>query len=524
MSYEAKYKRFIARTGLDEKPFQTECFNWCIMKETKGEKVISEQQEQEQEQKQEQVSEANQVISEASNEIYGGILALEMGLGKTIIMLGLIECNFKRHTLIVMPCALLDQWEKCIQKMFGHNPLVYHGSNKKSKSMTVFDILTYPIVLTTYGQLAYTENNECSSLLHDIIWDRVICDEGHNVSHHKTKVYAGIMKVRSKIHWLVTGTPIQNREKELHNLYNILGLKKEYYKKKSNYKEIINKFVFYRTKAGVGLVISPMNIYTDIIEWSNETELNIARRIHSKVLKFNVRLDKAEEEKEKEAEARTCEAEARTCEVEAQAQTGAGAEAVAGEDKAMLLLYMLKAKKFCIYPPMLEYKKNETNKLQAVASKILSRQDNGCGKIVFCHYYAEIDALATLLQEANPLLSITKFDGRIPISKRHAILNDPVNVLIAQIKMCREGLNLQENYSEIYFPSPHFNPAVEAQAIARCWRIGQKKEVNVFKFAMKEPVKEMNENITAYSMDSYTFLLQNKKRKIIEKMEESATA
>jgi ABC-type Zn2+ transport system substrate-binding protein/surface adhesin len=48
--------------------------------------------------------------------------------------------------------------------------------------------------------------------------------------------------------------------------------------------------------------------------------------------------------------------------------------------------------------------------------------------------------------------------------------------------MCREGLNLQDNYSEAYLPSPHFNPATEQQAIARCWRIGQKKEVNVFRY------------------------------------------
>ena len=112
----------------------------------------------------------------------------------------------------------------------------------------------------------------------------------------------------------------------------------------------------------MGLVISPMNIYTDIIEWSNESELNIARRIHSKVLQFNVRLDKAEE-------AQSCEVEAQTCEVEVEVE----AQTVASEDKAMLLLYMLKAKKFCIYPPMLEYKNNEANKLQAVASKITSK-------------------------------------------------------------------------------------------------------------------------------------------------------
>ena len=52
-------------------------------------------------------------------------------------------------------------------------------------------------------------------------------------------------------------------------------------------------------------------------------------------------------------------------------------------------------------------------------------------------------------------------------------------------------MNLQENYSEIYFISPHWNPAVEEQAIARCHRIGQKKEVFVYRFEMGNFVEDL---------------------------------
>jgi SNF2 family DNA or RNA helicase len=64
-------------------------------------------------------------------------------------------------------------------------------------------------------------------------------------------------------------------------------------------------------------------------------------------------------------------------------------------------------------------------------------------------------------------------------------------VLILQIQTGCEGLNLQENYSEIYFVSPHWNPAVEEQAIARCHRIGQKKEVFVYRFEMGNFVEDL---------------------------------
>jgi SNF2 family DNA or RNA helicase len=54
-----------------------------------------------------------------------------MGLGKTIQMIGVLLENFKLHTLIVLPRALLEQWESICIKTLGHTPLLYHGSKVK---------------------------------------------------------------------------------------------------------------------------------------------------------------------------------------------------------------------------------------------------------------------------------------------------------------------------------------------------------------------------------------------------------
>ena len=163
------------------------------------------------------------------------------------------------------------------------------------------------------------------------------------------------------------------------------------------------------------------------------------------------------------------------------------------------------------------------SKINALVKTLLERKDNGCGKIVFCHYYAEIDIIAKRLLEkyGDKKKVIVKFDGRVPHSQRHKLLSEPADVLLAQIKMCREGLNLQDNYSEVYFTSPDFNPTMEDQAIARCWRMGQTKQVNVFRYAMiSEAVasEAVPSVATAYNLDSYSIKLQNKKREIIAKM------
>ena len=59
-----------------------------------------------------------------------------------------------------------------------------------------------------------------------------------------------------------------------------------------------------------------------------------------------------------------------------------------------------------------------------------------------------------------------------------------IPILILQIRAGCEGLNLQNEFSDVYFVSPNWNPTLEDQAIARCHRIGQQKEVSVFRFYM----------------------------------------
>jgi DNA repair protein RAD5 len=126
-------------------------------------------------------------------------------------------------------------------------------------------------------------------------------------------------------------------------------------------------------------------------------------------------------------------------------------------------------------------------------------------------------------------MKVAVFDGRITSRiKKKAILNDFYDVLILQIQTGCEGLNLQEKYSEIYFVSPHWNPAVEEQAIARCHRIGQTKSVFVKRFVMGDFVENMtnvivdehgnvcNENrINVVTMDEYITQVQDVKKKII---------
>ena len=106
---------------------------------------------------------------------------------------------------------------------------------------------------------------------------------------------------------------------------------------------------------------------------------------------------------------------------------------------------------------------------------------------MFCQFHGEIDALQELLETHN--MVVHTVDGRTSSEQKKKYLEGNCDVLILQIQTGCEGLNLQM-FSEIYFVSPHWNPGVEDQAVARCHRIGQSKEVDVFRFTMKDFTEE----------------------------------
>jgi hypothetical protein len=86
---------------------------------------------------------------------------------------------------------------------------------------------------------------------------------------------------------------------------------------------------------------------------------------------------------------------------------------------------------------------------------------------------------------AGGVAGIEIIDGSVSGTQRNRILVASPQILLLQIRTCSEGLNLQA-YTDVYFVSPHWNPCVEDQAIARCFRMGQLAQVRVFRFYMTD--------------------------------------
>lgn len=443
------YESFVKKAGYEPKQHQSDAVNWCLNREREG------------------------------VEHKGGILADEMGLGKTITMLALLHIHPKNHTLIVLPLVILQQWYDTIRQTCRYNAPIYHGSDKKIYNKQHLE--QCPIILTTYGEIS-----KDTSVLREIAWDRVLFDEAHHLRNASTKQHLGARALQKESVWLITGTPIQNSRKDLFSLCAVLGMDAAYYVQEDNIPVIRKEYIIRRTKQEVGIKLPPCHVHTPIsVNWSNKYEQNLSKEIHA-----NLGFIPAE-------------------------PPSLWSSGFASHH----LGYIMRARQMCAYPKLVKSHTssdldaresdivtkgaNGISKLESVVDILVSRQKNNRRKIVFCQFHGEIDALQELLETHN--MVVHTVDGRTSSEQKKKYLEGNCDVLILQIQTGCEGLNLQM-FSEIYFVSPHWNPGVEDQAVARCHRIGQSKEVDVFRFTMKDFTEEHP------SIETYCKTAQDRKR------------
>ena len=392
-----------------------------------------------------------------------------------------------------------------------------------------------PIVLSTYGMISMRKKKDYVSPIWKMKWDRVIYDEAHHMRNHRSNAFKGAAKIPSQIKWFVTGTPIQNYSMDLSSLLCLLGIAR-YLNAHPRYEyDILRYYILKRTKKSVGIDMPNLTMETINVPVTDDNEFQLLTQLHAEASFSNVTVENVDEIM----------------------------QMFDGKGPAIYTA----CRQACIYPTLLTDKWthllahgmvdldvqvpviNTHSKLTAVVNKIIERKKTG-RKIVFCHYRGEIDKIALMLNNAG--IRTHKYDGRSTKKERRNILSSSTgwsdmflynrfnkdiqssaetlkmlidsylsnDVLIMQIKSGCEGLNLQD-YNEVYFVSPHWNPAVEDQAIARAYRIGQKKPVSVFRYVTELKNKNSNLEREAYrSLDSYCLLVQEKKRELIQELDD----
>lgn len=428
---------------------------------------------------------------EGTDFVKGGLIADEMGLGKTLTTIMVILLNYQPGTLLVVPPSILHQWYDEIYRLTGHRAIIYHGASKKK--ITKEQLENSPIVLTTYYTISVSKteymDEDKTKLIHQVKWGRVIYDEAHNLKN-RNRLHYGALSMTTKICWFISGTPIQNTYSDYRNLCRIMG-----YSGRNATIPILR-----RTLDDLNIHHSGLTNHRIEVEWS-EDSLELAKTYHREIFQPN---------------------------------------------DEYIIAKMQKCRQICAMPSLYGNAENgdktvyTNDKMMAISNHVYQHRNTGKGKLIFCNYTEEMRMYKQYLSSMGLVVASINGESSMRqkhrlLSKRHCLTDDMllddvgkptrlmslpeelvryindyvrIDVYLIQIQSSCDGLNLQ-HLSEVYFTSPAWNPSVENQAVARCYRTGQSELVNVYRFQMAAITGDGYE--TVRNMDEYVLKTQKKK-------------
>ena len=417
-----------------------------------------------------------------------GLLGDDPGLGKTIQTISLILGNPVGKTLIVVPVSIIEQWRQAIHKLLPKAIIrVHHGA--KNMFMSNKEIERHPcqIVITGYHQIYNVVDKKFQpTVLHTFNWGRIILDECHTIRNQTTKAYMGAFQLKSRCRWGLSGTPLQNKVDDLKSIFSFLHFSKT--EISDEFDTLRRTYILRRNRSIVADKYKNLSVNIINIPFDNEEERKFYQEVRAEIRSEYLRIIHDD-----------------------------------GQTKMMELFeLLLRLRQATIHPNIVinglakKYKIDQPRLWSRPSTKetkliqLFKQHVDNDKSIIICHYQQEMDIIQNSISKAFPNLKIAKFNGAMNLSARETCvkrcMEGNVDVLIMQILCGGVGLNLQI-FNKVYTLTPDWNPANEIQAIARCHRIGQQNDVEVFKIVIDE-----DELMT---IDQLLLNVQSKKRTLM---------
>jgi SWI/SNF-related matrix-associated actin-dependent regulator of chromatin subfamily A member 5 len=443
------------------------------------------------------------------------ILGDEMGLGKTLQTISLLTyLKFERGQngphLVVCPLSVLQSWMNEFSKWSPNLSVIrFHGSDGADREILKHEIVThhYDVIVTTY-EMYVAENYFFKTRL---AFSYVILDEGHRIKNHETILAKAIFSQNAQYRLILTGTPLQNNMVELWSLFH--WLYPEVFTLNSS--EVFSGAFNIQKGLADNNIIQYASVFLDKImlrRMKNVVDLKIPdceeitiympiapmQRLFYKKFLNDVDIDAAEKLLKNENE-----------ENKGQSIVNAGLRKIReSSSKGMYqrmktLLFNLK---MCCSHPFLcikedipglqdsmEQTMNASSKLLFLAKLLPSLKEKGHRVLIFAQYLEVLDILEEFFQENE--WEYARMDGSIGRARRALdmrLFNKKDSPLFAYLLSTRSGglgITLTGADTVIFYDSD-FNPQVDLQAMARSHRIGQTKEVTVYRLCVKDTVEE----------------------------------
>ncbi|KAL9112263.1 MAG: hypothetical protein Q9227_003381 [Pyrenula ochraceoflavens] len=433
-----------------------------------------------------QIAGLNWLVSLHENGI-SGILADEMGLGKTlqtIAFLGYLRhiCGINGPHLITVPKSTLDNWNREFKRWTPEvNVLILQGDKDSRKELINDRLLDekFDVCITSYEMILREKTH-----LKKFAWEYIIVDEAHRIKNEESSLAQIIRVFSSRNRLLITGTPLQNNLHELWALLNFLlpdvfGDSEAFDSWFSTQKEdqdtvvqqlhrVLRPFLLRRVKSDVEKSLLPkkeVNLYVGM------SEMQV--KWYQKILEKDI-----------------------------DAVNGAGGKR---ESKTRLLNIVMQLRKCCNHPYLFEgaepgppYTTDEhlvdnAGKM-VVLDKILRRmKQQGSRVLIFSQMSRVLDILEDYcVFRGHQYCRIdggTAHEDRIAAIDEYNAPGSEKFVFLLTTRAGGLGINLTSADIVVLFDSD-WNPQADLQAMDRAHRIGQTKQVVVFRFVTESAIEE----------------------------------
>jgi len=412
---------------------------------------------------------------------FGSIIADDMGLGKTLQVITLLQKlkddGVLGSALIVVPTGLVTNWQAELGRFAPQlSVFTYHGSQRSLKEFKDTDIL-----LTTYGVL-----RSDAIKLKKLSWLAVIIDEAQNIKNAETSQSKAVRSIPAKLHIAMSGTPVENRLSEFWSIMDFAnqgylgsakGFKEEFatpiqrqgdQQVADRFRRITAPFLLRRLKSDKSII----NDLPDKIE-QNELALLTERQaaLYHKTLEQAMQTIESIELADHQS---------------------------LFERQGLVLQMILALKQICNHPALFlkngDFNPELSGKTEMLLSLLDSIVESGQKVLVFTQFREMGDMLQQMIEARlgeRPLF----LHGGCSIKERQAMVERfqqntrGDRIFLLSLKAAGTGLNLTAASHVIHYDL-WWNPAVEAQATDRAYRIGQHQNVLVHRFITQNTFEE----------------------------------
>ncbi len=406
---------------------------------------------------------------------FGSIIADDMGLGKTLQVIATLlkfkEEGYldKKKALVVVPTTLLTNWQKEIDrfapKLRWHT---YHGPKR------AFPENDFDIMLTTYG-IARSDDKALSKLK----WHTLVIDEAQNIKNPGTAQTKAIKKLKADIRMAMSGTPVENRLSEYWSIMDFtnkgyLGGLKPFLRdfsypieveqdqhKLNNFRKIVSPFIMRRVKTDKSIISDlPEKISTDEYCTLTNEQAAIYQNVVNEIMK--------------------------------QIETLEGIER-----RGLVFKLIIALKQVCNHPVQYLKRGDKNFTLSGKAQRLIGLLDEMYEQrekvLIFTQFREMGDLLRQFISQVYHTQPLFLHGGCSRKQRDEMVENfqhqPEINTMILSLKAGGTGLNLTQANHVIHYDL-WWNPAVEAQATDRAYRIGQQKNVFVYRLITQGTFEE----------------------------------